>query len=74
MRATVIAVACFSVFVSPSFADDDCEDAGKLGVMLGHIDMQCPGYRLTAAGRRVMLHMADKVQPLAGRHVLSAAS
>ena len=63
--AALLFVVCV-VAPTLSKADDDCEDAGKLGVMLGQIDNQCAKYELTAAGRHVMVKMAEKVLPLGG--------
>lgn len=62
----MVAVSAVCIFTSVAHADDDCEDAGKLGVMLGQIDRQCAGYRLTDAGRMVMIKMAAKTAPLGG--------
>lgn len=59
-KALWIAMILF-MLPATAAADDDCEDAGKLGAMLGQIDQQCPDYRLTPAGKRVMMRMATKV-------------
>ena len=63
LRAVAVAAlcACGSQAVA-----DDCEDVGKLGTMLGQIDRQCSGYRLTRVGRRVMIGMAARSAPLGG--------
>lgn len=50
----------------PAHADDDCDDVGKLGMMLGQIDKQCASYQLTTAGRKVMLYMAARTVDLGG--------
>lgn len=65
-RVAVIFALCAVMPTVAAMSDDDCEDAGKLGMMLGQIDRQCSGYRLTIAGRQVMINMAAKVVPLGG--------
>lgn len=50
-------LAIVAMFTTPSHADV-CDDAGKVGWMLDHLQGMCPGHRLTVAGRRVMSAMA----------------
>ena len=55
-----------------AYADDDCVDTGRLGAMLGQIDQQCTRYSLTDDGRRVMIDLAAKAQPLGGEKCAEA--
>lgn len=70
MRAFVMMAAI--VIASPAHAEDDCVDAGRIGAMLGQIDQQCTRYSLTDDGRRVMVNLAAKVQPLGGEKCAEA--
>jgi len=63
VRALVF--AAMLIATSPA-RGDDCEDVGRMGVMLGQIDRQCPKHRLTDAGRRVMIDMAARAAMLGG--------
>lgn len=62
----VIALCAVLLLGSQDVTADECEDVGKLGMMLGQMDKQCEKYRLTDAGRKVMLTMAAKAVPLGG--------
>lgn len=42
----------------------ECVDYARMGTMLGQMDRQCPGIRLTEAGRKVVLDMAKKQRPV----------
>jgi hypothetical protein len=62
-RTVICALAM--VLITPAHAND-CTDFGKLGTMLGQIERQCPGYRLTPVGYRMMLVFASKIEALGG--------
>lgn len=64
----ILAAITSAILIAPAtaIADDDCTDAGKLGVMLGQIDSQCDRYELTASGRVAMVNFARMIAPLGG--------
>ncbi len=63
--AALTAIALAMASASPA-RSGDCEDAGRMGSMLGYIDKQCPGWQLTEKGREVMVAMAARVLSLGG--------
>lgn len=65
-RVLGVFIVSAMIFTSSFAVADDCEDAGRIGMMLGQIDRQCGKYRLTDKGRSVMLNMAARSAALGG--------
>ena len=56
-----IAVACATFAATHEAQAVECKDAARIGAMLDHVALRCPGLELTEVGERVKANLAKNI-------------